>query len=64
MKSEHIILEKLEKIEKDVVEIREHMVDVDAIMTKEDYEALSEYRKEKVGGRLISHEVIKKQLGL
>jgi len=64
MKSEHVILQKLENIEKNVEKIKQHMVDIDAIMTEEDYEALLEYRKEKVEGKLISHEAVKKQLGL
>ena len=59
-----LILKKLEKIEKDVVDIREHMVDADAIMTEEDYKSLLEYRKEKSEGRLISHDELKKELGL
>ena len=64
MKSEQVILQKLENIEKNVEKIKQHMVDVDAIMTEEDYEALLEYRKEKAEGRLISHGAVKKQLGL
>lgn len=59
-----LILQKLENIEKNVEQIREHMVDSDAIMTEEDYEALLLYRKEKSEGRLISHEELKKELGL
>lgn len=58
------ILKKLERIEKDVVSIREHMVDIDSIMTEEDYESLLAYRKEKASAKLISHEIIKKDLGL
>ena len=64
MKGEQVILEKLENIEKNVEEIKQHMVDADAIMTEEDYEALLEYRKEKEEGRLISHEAVKKELRL
>ncbi len=59
-----LILQKLEKIEKNVEQIREHMVDSDAILTEEDYEALLEYRKEKAEGRLVSHDELKKELGL
>ena len=40
------------------------MVDSDAILTEEDYEALLEYRKEKAEGRLVSHDKLKKELGL
>ena len=57
-------MKKLDKIEKDVHEIKQHMLDIDNIMTEADYEALLAYRKEKAEGRLISHEQLKKQLGL
>lgn len=59
-----IFLHKLEKIEKDVAEIKKHMVDADSIMTEEDYEALLEFRKEKASGKLISHEQLKRELGI
>jgi len=61
---QQLILQKLEKIEKDIVEIKEHMVDADSIMTEDDYKALLEYRKEKAAGRLISHERLKQELGV
>lgn len=64
MRREQLILEKLEKIEKQVETITEHMVDIDGIMTEEDYQALLEYRKEKRSGKLISHEQVKRELGL
>ena len=56
-----MVMEKLDRIEKDVHEIKEHMVDVDSIMTEDDYEALLAYRKEKASGKLISHEQLKKR---
>ena len=59
-----LILQKLENIEKNVEQIREHMVDSDAILTEEDYEALLEYRREKAEDRLVSHDELKKELGL
>lgn len=58
------ILQKLEKIEKDIVDIKDHMVDVDSIMTEEDYDALLDYRKEKSSRKLISHKDLKKELEL
>ncbi len=64
MANEQQILKKLDKIEQELVEIKEHMVDVDSIMTEQDYEALLAYRKEKESGTLISHENLKKELGL
>ena len=33
-------------------------------MSEDDYLALEEYRKEKNAGKLVSHEDIKKELGL
>lgn len=53
MNGQQLILEKLEKIEKQVVQIKEHMVDADSIMTEKDYEALLEFRKEKAAGTIF-----------
>ena len=64
MQQEKQILEKLEKIEINVEEIKKHMVDIDSIMTEDDYEFLVGYRKEKSENKLISHEQLKKELGL
>ena len=64
MKTEQLVLEKLDKIGKEVHEIKQNMVDIDSIMTEDDYEALLAYRKEKAVGKLVSHEQIKKDLGL
>ena len=51
-------------MENEVKTIKKHMVDTDSIMTEEDYKSLLEYRKEKLRGKLISHEQLKKQLDL
>lgn len=64
MANNDAILKKLEKLEKEVKKLRQEMVDPDTIMTEEDYAALIEYRKEKAAGRLVSHEQLKKDLGL
>ena len=64
MQQEKQILEKLENIERNVEDIKKHMIDVDSIMTEDDYEALVEYRKEKSQNKLTSHEQLKKELGL
>ncbi len=64
MKQEVQILEKLDTIEKEVKEIKNNMVDVDSIMTEEDYEALLTYREEKKTGKLTTHDQLKKELGL
>ncbi|MBI3051845.1 hypothetical protein HYY74_05305 [Candidatus Woesearchaeota archaeon] len=58
------IQEDLEFLKKEVVEIKEHMLDIDRIMTEDDYRALVDYEKEKSQGRLKSHEELKKELGL
>ena len=64
MEFEKQVMEKLDKLDKEIETIKKHMVDIDTIMTEEDYEALLEYRKEKAQGKLISHEDLKKELGL
>ena len=64
MQHEKLILQKLDSIEVNIKEIKEHMVDADSIMTEEDYQALVEYRKEKSSNKLISHEQLKKELRL
>lgn len=58
------IMSKLGDIEKEIEEIKKHMVDIDSIMTEKDYEALLAYRKEKKEGTLTSHEKMKNKLGL
>ena len=42
MNTEMLILEKLEKIEKNVEDIRAHMVDVDTILTTEERRLLDQ----------------------
>jgi len=64
MNQEQQILKKLDKIEKEVHEIKVNMIDPDTIMTEDDYKALEEYKKEKKEGKLTSHEDLKKELGL
>ncbi len=64
MHSGQQVVEKIEKIEKEIAEIKKNMVDADSIMTEEDYKALLDYRKEKSQGKLVSHEKVKKELGL
>ena len=54
MKSEQIILEKLEKIEKELWEIREHMVDADTILTEEERRLLDASIKNEREGKLVS----------
>lgn len=59
----HVMIE-LKEIKKDLNFIKEHMVDIDSIMTEDDYAALQEYRKQKKEGKLISHEQLVKELGV
>ncbi len=58
------VMIELEEIKKDLNFIKEHMVDIDSIMTEDDYAALQEYRKQKKDGKLISHEQLVKELGV
>jgi hypothetical protein len=54
----------LEFVKRELMEIKELVVDMDRIMTEDDYKALQEYNMEKSKGRLTSHEELKKELGL
>mgnify|MGYP001561265458 CR=1 FL=1 len=58
------IHQDLELIKKEVAEIKEHMIDVDTILTEEDFKVLQDYKKEKAEGNLISSEELKKEVGL
>ena len=58
------LMNEIRAIRNDLDFIKEHMVDIDNIMTEDDYLALEEYRKEKNAGELVSHEDLKKELGL
>ena len=49
-----MILEKLEKIEKNLEVIREHMVDADTILTEEERRLLDASIKNERKGKLIS----------
>ncbi len=56
------LIDELKSIKKKISFIEEHMVDVDSILTEEDYIALQDYRNEKKTNKLISHEKLKKEL--
>ncbi|MFH1432223.1 MAG: hypothetical protein ABIG84_03315 [archaeon] len=58
------IADELAAIRQDLDYIKKHMVDVDSIMTEDDYIALQEYRKEKKSGKLVLHEQVKRELVL
>ncbi len=55
---------ELKVIRKDLDYLKEHMVDIDAIMTEDDYLVLGEYRREKKRGKLTFHEELKEELGV
>jgi len=55
------IMEKLEKIESELDFIKEHMIDVDSILTKEEANILESGLKEYKEGKTISFEKIKKR---
>lgn len=59
-----IIHKDLEFVKSELTEIKKHMVDIDSIMTEDDYKALQEYNLKKSEGKLTSHEELKKELGL
>ena len=56
MKIEQQILEKLDRIEKDVKDIRDHMIDVDTILADDERRLLEESIKHQKDGKLISLE--------
>ena len=58
------IIRELKAMREDIHYIKTHMVDADSIMTREDYIALEEYGKEKSKETLVSHEQLKKEMGL
>jgi hypothetical protein len=58
------IMNELKAIRKDLEILKDHMVDIDCIMTEDDYLALNEYRTEKDSDDLVSHGDLRKSLGL
>ena len=58
------ILHELRTIREDLDFIKCHMVNIDSILTEEDFLSLQEYRKEKASGILTSHDDLKNELGI
>jgi hypothetical protein len=58
------VSDELKSLKTDVNFLKAHMVDVDSILTEEDYKDLQDYRKDKKAGNLTSHEDLTKELGL
>lgn len=54
----------LKVVKRELHDIKDHMVDIDSILTEDDYVALKEYKREKSEGKLTSHKELKKELGL
>ena len=58
------ILKRLSNIETRMNIIVEHVVDDDSVLSEDDLEAIKEAEKEYKEGRTISHEQLKKELGI
>ena len=58
------IQKDLEFVKKEVIEIKEHMVDVDTILTEEERKLVDESIEEEGKGKLISLNEVKKKLGI
>jgi siroheme synthase (precorrin-2 oxidase/ferrochelatase) len=58
------IHEDLQSMKKEIEDIKAYMIDLDSIMTHDDFKALEKYKKEKEEGKLTSHVKLKKELGL
>ncbi len=58
------IFTELEFLKKKLLSIEKHMVDIDSILTEDDFAAITKYRAEKAAGKLISHDKLKAELGL
>ncbi|MDO8480511.1 MAG: hypothetical protein Q7S65_01700 [Nanoarchaeota archaeon] len=61
MVSENTIMDRLDRIERAVGEVRKQLAD--SSMSEEDYASLLNYREEKKAGKLVSHKDLKKELG-
>jgi len=58
------IMSELRAIRDELDFIKGHMVDIDSILTEEDYLFLQEYRNEKNSDQLVSLEDLKNELGI
>jgi hypothetical protein len=59
-----VINKNLKIIIKELEEIKEHMVDVDSLLSEDDISALREARKELKTGKIVTLEEFERQLGL
>ncbi len=60
MEQEQLILKKLDKMEKNIEEIKEHIIDEDTVLTIKEEQDLEENLKELKEGKSSSLEEIKK----
>lgn len=58
----HQILEKLERMEKDISYIKKHMIDADSILTAEETERLEESLKDLKEGKTTLLEDFEKEM--
>ena len=58
------IHEDLASMRKEIEDIKAYMVDLDTIMTYDDFKAFEQYKQEKEEGSLTSHAELKKELGI
>ncbi len=64
METEQLILKKLEKIEKEVGEIKENMPNKDMFLTSEEELLLEESYENEKKGNLVSSEDLRKEIGI
>ncbi len=58
------MISELKAIREDLDYLKEHMVDIDSIMTEDDFIAVMKAREEKKHGKLVKLEDLKKELGM
>ncbi len=64
MNIERVLLEKLEKVERDIEQIKAYLVRMDSFLTRDDKEALEKAREELQRGETITLEALKKKMGV
>ena len=58
------VLERLKQMQSDIDLLKKNLVDSDTILTSEEEEAVDQALEEYERGETISHEELKKELGL
>jgi hypothetical protein len=54
----------LESMKKEIVEMKEHIIDEDRILTEEEKKLVDENIKHEKQGKLVTHDELKKELGI